>query len=1155
MRILAVHLRNLNSLAGSWRIDFSAAEYAASGIFAITGPTGAGKSTLLDAICLALFGRTPRLGSITKGSNEIMSRRAGDCFAEVSFSTNSGQYRCHWGQHRSRRKPGGELQTPRHEIVDLVSGKVLESRSREVVRLVEQVTGMDYDRFTRSILLAQGDFAAFLEADADQRAPILEQITGTGIYSRLSVAVHERTSEERKKAAALQEALGSLKLLSREEEQEIGAIIDHNTKAATTLRAQHEQVEKSLQHLFQIKTLKGQIDDTENDLIRLNEQRLEAEADLQRLKLGQQAQSLVPLHATLLHLQQQIRALEQKERQRSQILLGLQQTLQQLLREHELARQNLGECQNTREREAERIKEVRAFDLQIHEKNKGIQQVSTRVTQLIADQDAIRIAREKLQQQLNELQGRKEELRQFFDQHATDALLVEQFAGLRQQLLHLGQKEMECSQLQQALANAKQQQEKAANQQRQLDQGVDQASQTLHARKQELQQLQQERKNILGPHTLMELRRELSEHEAKLQQLQRGYEWAYRLQTLTEETDKKKELHRQLLSRRQQLQNQLQHVDQQHLLYKQLVQQCEKNQELSLRIRSYEEERGRLEEGQPCPLCGSSHHPWHSAPPPTNENVNELAQARARVEQSQGEIAGKREALVALGCDLEHLTQVQTQNQSQVEELTQQLIPLLTEYNLGPLDTCTPAISNALATGQREAGSQRTRLAAIDQVDGKLQALANQIEQVANLHSEAVQRAQVNRQKLTTQEHDIRSIDNRLQETDTWLVNARKDLLGNLQPFNLAVAPAQNPQELIKILQTRMQRWKAQSARQEELVRDEGQLVGTLDKQDLHSANLETQMKRQSQEHLNLLQQQEKLQKQRQELYGELDPNVEEQKLRSLVQQAEAVELTARNRLAANEKEVHSLSEQQRLDLEELQVLLPKRTTQEAELLAQVQAVGFADLATFTAAILQPEILQQLDQLRQQLDQQQALLTARKKELSKSLAEEEARLGQTKTPPELQEDKETLVQQLEALQQRIGADRERLAANQRLAQECEAQRLALANQQQELQRWEMLHHLIGSADGKKFRVFAQGLTFEVMVSHANRQLRKMSDRYILLRDPKEPLALQVIDNYQAGEIRSTRNLSGGESFLVSLALSLGLSTMASHNVRVDSLFL
>ena len=90
---------------------------------------------------------------------------------------------------------------------------------------------------------------------------------------------------------------------------------------------------------------------------------------------------------------------------------------------------------------------------------------------------------------------------------------------------------------------------------------------------------------------------------------------------------------------------------------------------------------------------------------------------------------------------------------------------------------------------------------------------------------------------------------------------------------------------------------------------------------------------------------------------------------------------------------------------------------------------------------------------------------------------------------------------------------------------------------------------------KLLRNFAQGLTFELMVSHANRQLEKMTDRYLLIRDEQQPLELNVVDNYQAGEIRSTRNLSGGESFIVSLTLALGLSRMASRKVRVDSLFL
>ena len=114
---------------------------------------------------------------------------------------------------------------------------------------------------------------------------------------------------------------------------------------------------------------------------------------------------------------------------------------------------------------------------------------------------------------------------------------------------------------------------------------------------------------------------------------------------------------------------------------------------------------------------------------------------------------------------------------------------------------------------------------------------------------------------------------------------------------------------------------------------------------------------------------------------------------------------------------------------------------------------------------------------------------------------------------------------------------------------------AMEVQKKECARWEQLHALIGSSDGKKFRNFAQGLTFELMVAQANRQLQKMSDRYLLVRDGDEPLELNVIDNYQAGELRSTKNLSGGESFIASLALSLGLSGMASRNVRVDSLFL
>ena len=191
MRIHTIRLANLNALAGEWEIDLDHPAYADS-IYALTGPTGAGKTTILDAISLALYGRTPRLERIGKAGNETMSRHSGHCHAEITFSTRAGRYRSHWSQHRARRKAGGELQNPKHELADATSGKILATGLKDTAAAIEKLTGMDYQRFTRAMLLAQGDFAAFLRAAPDERAPLLEQITGTEIYSRISIAVHER---------------------------------------------------------------------------------------------------------------------------------------------------------------------------------------------------------------------------------------------------------------------------------------------------------------------------------------------------------------------------------------------------------------------------------------------------------------------------------------------------------------------------------------------------------------------------------------------------------------------------------------------------------------------------------------------------------------------------------------------------------------------------------------------------------------------------------------------------------------------------------------------------------------------------------------------------------------------------------------------------
>ena len=259
MKILELRFKNLNSLYGEWFIDFSDAEYVSNGIFALTGPTGAGKSTILDAICLALYGATPRLGKITKSSNEIMSRQTGECYAEVLFESQTGRFRCHWAQHRANKKEDKPLQDSKHEISDAETGKPIETKKSLVSGVIEENTGMDFERFTRSILLAQGGFDTFLKADAEQKSKILEQITGTEIYSEISRKVHERQRGEREKLNILQAETAGIVILEPEQEKEIQQELEANQKLETGLAVKVIETGKAIAWLTGIDGLKKEI--------------------------------------------------------------------------------------------------------------------------------------------------------------------------------------------------------------------------------------------------------------------------------------------------------------------------------------------------------------------------------------------------------------------------------------------------------------------------------------------------------------------------------------------------------------------------------------------------------------------------------------------------------------------------------------------------------------------------------------------------------------------------------------------------------------------------------------------------------------------------------------------------------------------------------
>ncbi len=235
MRILRIRLTNLNSLKGSHLLDLTAEPLASAGLFAITGPTGAGKTTLLDAVTLALYGKAARYGN-ESNPEHVMTRHCGECSAEVEFEVASGIFRAVWERHRAGKKPEGKLQPPKRYIYDR-DGQPLAEQIREAEEKIEALIGLNYERFLRSVLLAQGDFAKFLKAKPDQRAELLESLTGTAVYSRLGKLAH---TEYGKREADLQAKLAGLEqihTLEETERKELNALVKREEKQRAKLTA------------------------------------------------------------------------------------------------------------------------------------------------------------------------------------------------------------------------------------------------------------------------------------------------------------------------------------------------------------------------------------------------------------------------------------------------------------------------------------------------------------------------------------------------------------------------------------------------------------------------------------------------------------------------------------------------------------------------------------------------------------------------------------------------------------------------------------------------------------------------------------------------------------------------------------------------------
>jgi len=505
------------------------------------------------------------LGKITKSSNEIMSRHTGECYAEVMFQSQAGRFRCYWGQKRAYKKAHGNLGDARHEISDVETGKPIETKKSLVPNIVEDKTGMDFERFTRSILLAQGGFDTFLKASVEQKSKILEQITGTKIYTQISRRVHERKSDEGNKLKFLQAETAGIAILEPEEEKEIQQDLENKEKQETGLAVKTIMTGKAITWLNAIDGLKKEINSLLNESeelqIKLESFKPEQKLLIQALK----AAELDGEYATLTAVQKQQTADQESLKKEAEKLPELEKLFKHNRVTLNAANKQTVKAKKNLKTAVPLIQKVRLLDQQLADQKKIVKAEEAGCKKDQAKIDDARQIKVKEQYNLDNAGKNLKVIEKYLKEHSQDEWLASGIAGVEEQLYSLLSKQKKITQ-------------KVADEKK--------AQTTLKQAKEKLE----------------ECTKQCSIHKQKLDDA-------------VESIEEKKNALNVLLGNK--------------LLreYRTQKETVLRERTFLAKIKKLEEHRLALTDGKPCPLCGAEEHPFAQGNVPVPDKIDKKIEA------------------------------------------------------------------------------------------------------------------------------------------------------------------------------------------------------------------------------------------------------------------------------------------------------------------------------------------------------------------------------------------------------------------------------------------------------------------------------------------------------------------------------------------------
>ncbi|WP_424362006.1 AAA family ATPase [Methylocystis parvus] len=1183
MRILAIRGENLASLAERFFIEFEQEPLRSTGLFAITGETGAGKSTILDALCLALYDEFPRVvapgardempdpsGASIKENDPrtILRRGAGKGFAEVDFVARDGnRYRARCDLARARGKGVGRLQQRAralwriHESGEKV--EAVESGVEPVNRRIVELTDLTFDQFRRTALLAQGDFDAFLRADAKERADLLEKITGAEIYGILSRRAFERWGEAKNALAALESRLSDIGVMAEEERAAIDAEINAIGAQRAALSAEQEEVRSSLARIAAIAQARDRLGQAEAAR-EAAEQGWSALAD-QRRRLAELA-SAEPLRASRDEMSKAVRACFDRRGAAAQAEEKAEASRQASNDANERA-QVAAEALSVAEADIARLAplwdEVAALDARIvtqaqETERARVNEASARkhhdeksraLASAIADRDAAAASRDAARAALDRLakaQPLSERWREIEDWLAKRAQFLKE-KGEAATALQGALQDLKRAEDARAAFDAEDQADRAAVAQISAQMGEREAAyaaldgDVAASRLEELSQIHEALKAMAAFAASHDAARERAESAGG-----DFARFAAEANTLAADVEMRRATRDALEAQREEAER-----------LAELAEAAADPHALKL--------RAALVEGEQCPVCGATEHPFAQSGGAAQQLVETLRAkrdaARRALTQTDKDIAdiGAREATArALKDDAAR----------RLDEASATLAAAARDYiaylaqapNAGaPADIAGAAapLASLLQNAAEERGAIQSIAATAQDLRREIERLRKRVDETrAAMEARGAVRAEAENlmriageararyeEKLASASERIASLDRSLSpflplcdltqgDLDRDGAGARRRLEEAGALYRAALAAAEGAEARLAELAPRIAALAAEADAAAE------QAGAAAEDHRTRAADLAS------------------LQQRRAAMLGGEAAAAHRARHEENRSQARNAHEAAQARAAEADKARAAADEACAVARREVEGALRDLEAARIAFGDLLSASGFdEEQAKALLAISRDEA----EAMRRAVETAQSALRAAQaaaEQRRADLSEAEAR-GAPEAPREALDARAAeLAQALDGLAGRLGALQERLDRDDAARGRAESLSAEIEAARATRKVWDEINAAIGSREGDKFRRFAQSVTLEQLVALANQRLALLSPRYRLERAGEMgSLGLQIVDRDLGDERRSTRSLSGGERFLASLALALALAGLEGRDSFVDTLFI